>query len=244
MRLPSFPSVRLVLSAVLFLSVLPWPATVALAAQGTPEFVDPQYSVTEGAGSASIAIRRVDGSDGALTVSITTVDDEDGPCADSGAIAQANVDYKPKSGEQVTFADGATTTSFSVDEIRSENATVEPSKCIGLQMRAVGSETFAFAKLIINDNDTASGGTVDLAVKTEGQATVTVNSSVNYTHTVKNLGPDTATNVQLVAVYTPPVRPGGSRGRSRAEGRRTAGGGHLRLDSNVGRLHHRLGTRG
>jgi len=115
-----------------------------LVAPGTLQFSAASYSVNENAGSASVTISRVGGSDGSTPVFFSI----------SNGTATAGLDYTNASG-LVVLADGQTSRTVSIPI--TDDASVESNETVNLMLTPVtGSvpiSTPSTAVLTINDND-------------------------------------------------------------------------------------------
>ncbi|QEL20120.1 choice-of-anchor R domain-containing protein [Limnoglobus roseus] len=118
---------------------------------GAVAFSAAAYSATESSGTATITVTRTGGSTGAITVPVTV----------SGGTATSGTDYTGLP-TTVTFADGATTATFTVTII--DDTTVEGSETATFSLGTpTGSATLgtqATATLTIADNDSTATTTV------------------------------------------------------------------------------------
>jgi uncharacterized delta-60 repeat protein/uncharacterized repeat protein (TIGR01451 family) len=142
---------------------------------GTITFATPEYVVSEGVGTALIAVSRTNGSSGVVSVNYTTTNLFLPP-----PTATVNVDYVPKSGV-LTFRDGQTSTNISLTILN--NSLVEPDETVNLRIfNAAGGATIgnSNAVLYIIDDDFQAGRVnysagVYATNEAAGSATITVN---------------------------------------------------------------------
>ncbi|HXU74934.1 MAG TPA: Calx-beta domain-containing protein [Methylomirabilota bacterium] len=115
---------------------------------GTLGFAQPNFTVNENAGSATITILRTNGSFGSVTVQYTTAD----------GTGLAGLDYQFRSGS-ITFGNGQTTKTFSVPIIN--NSVVQPvDRTVNLRLSGLGggaSLGLSNAVLNIVDDDFPPG---------------------------------------------------------------------------------------
>lgn len=127
----------------------PTPTPTPTAKPGTLRFSVAKTTVNEGAGTATITVQRVDGSDGAISVHYATVD---------GGSATPTTDYTATSG-QIAFAAGdAAPKTFKVAIVN--DSLIEAEETINLHLSApvggaVLDATLQNAVLAIADNDAA-----------------------------------------------------------------------------------------
>ena len=136
-------------------------ALQAPVANGTLQFSAPAYSVSEGAGTATIMVTRTGGSDGAVGVTYATSD----------GTATAGSDYTSASGS-LSWADGdAATKSFTVAII--DDSTSEADETVAVTLSATtGGATLGAppsATLTIVDDDTPGGAGGATAAPTLGE---------------------------------------------------------------------------
>lgn len=124
---------------------------------GTIQFAQATYTVSEGAGTASIAVTRTNGSTGAASVQCSTV---------AGGTATAGSDYTTVTNQVLNWSSGDTTTKFCTIPIL-QDTSVESPETVNLQLSGVTGATLGTqttAVLTITDDD--GTGTVQFASAT------------------------------------------------------------------------------
>lgn len=158
----------------------------AVAGAGEVEFAALTYAGQENDGSVTITLRRVNGSQGSVTVNYGTSD----------ATAKSNTDYTAATGT-VTFSGGETTQSFTVS--LKDNSNVEGNRKFNVALNTpsggaiLGTQKTAVVTIVDDENGSTGSGTLSFTTSTfwgsKGQlATVTVQrlgsakgtTSVNY----------------------------------------------------------------
>ncbi|WP_322797105.1 Calx-beta domain-containing protein [Tepidiforma sp.] len=124
---------------------------------GTIQFAQATYTVSEGAGTASIAVTRTNGSTGAASVQCSTV---------GGGTATAGSDYITVTSQVLNWANGDTITKFCTITIL-QDTSVESPETVNLQLSGVTGATLGTqttAVLTITDDD--GTGTIQFASAT------------------------------------------------------------------------------
>jgi hypothetical protein len=138
----------------------------ALVSPGALQLTSSTYSANEGAGTMSIGVNRVGGSDGAVTVDYAL----SGGTATGGAACGAGIDYV-NTGGTVNFANGATSGSFNVTICG--DSEIEPDETFTVTLSnptggaVLGTPTSATAT-ILNDDASAEPVTVTATAGTTG----------------------------------------------------------------------------
>jgi RHS repeat-associated protein/uncharacterized repeat protein (TIGR01451 family) len=153
------------------------------------QFEAGMYEVDENAGTATVAVRRVGGQLGRVTINYAT----------SNGSATAGADYVAAAGT-LTFADGDTTDKMITVTIK-DDTLAEGNETLFLTLSVpTGGATLGEPKtamLTIADNEALPTG-ADLAIsKVANSASVAVGCIITYTITVANHGPNAASGVIL-----------------------------------------------
>jgi subtilisin-like proprotein convertase family protein len=160
-----------------------WTLTLDVGSAALPgalQFASPTYSAGEGDGTATIAISRTGGDDGAVSVQFSTV---------AGGTATAGSDYTSTT-QTVNFADGVTSANASVpilDDPDSEGI----NETVNLQLSApTGGATLgsqSTATLAIEDND-SSANTTPLALPGTGSGNPSGAPASTYPSNIRRQG--------------------------------------------------------
>lgn len=165
---------------------------------GTLQFAQATYTVNEGAGTASIAVTRINGSTGAVTVDCSTI---------GGGTATAGSDYTAVTNQTLSWNPGETATKFCTISILQDTA-VEGPETINLQLSnptggaALGTPSTATLSILDDDGTgsiqftsatytgTEAGGAITITVSRTGGTTGAV--TVDYATSTGGSNPATA----------------------------------------------------
>jgi uncharacterized repeat protein (TIGR01451 family) len=154
---------------------------------GGVEFAADDFSVNEGAGSATVTVKRVGGSYGSATVDYATT---------ASGTATAGVDYTPASGT-LTFAPGVRSRTFTVPV--TQDAVDEDTESVGLALSnpgaGAGLGTRSSATLNILDDDGSPEAADVRLIASTASGVVVPGGRVTVTISLENRGPDKAFGV-------------------------------------------------
>lgn len=159
-------------------------ATTTLApAPGNLSLSSATYSVNENAGTVTITVNRTGGTTGTVTVNYATSFGTAGP-----------PDFTATSGT-LTFPNGVAVQSFTVPILNDVVSETPETFTVTLSNPTGGSALVPPTSAVVTIIDDDTG--VDLGITKSGPATVTPAGNIDYTITVTNGGPATATNVTV-----------------------------------------------